>query len=97
MMTNTWKQELVITETVVHGEVIPSLKRLKMTLPFDGIAQVNIVRGVFKADIEIVSNGGTDNLIIRPLPKRDAEAAKSLIGEDEGDGCPAIIRVYICC
>ena len=80
-MSNSWLQELIITETAVHGEVIKGLKRLKMTLPFDRIAQVNLVRGVFMADIEIVNKGGTDNLIVRALSKSDAEAAKSLIEE----------------
>jgi hypothetical protein len=80
-ISNSWKQELVITETAVHGEIIQGLKRLKMSLPFDRIAQVNIVRGMFKADIEVVNKGGADNLIVRALSKSDAEAAKLLIEE----------------
>ena len=52
-----------------------------MSLPFDRIAQVNIARGMFKADIEVVNKGGADNLIVRALSKSDAEAAKSLIEE----------------
>jgi Short C-terminal domain len=79
LFSNTWKQELVITESGVLGEVLRTGQRVKMSLPFDRIAQVNIIRGVFKADIELVNKGGADNLIISAVRKEDAEKAKSLI------------------
>jgi hypothetical protein len=78
-VSNSWKQELVITETAIHGEVVKGLRRLKMTLPFDRVAQVNVSRGIFTANIEVVNKGGSDNLIVRALSKKSAEAAKSLI------------------
>jgi hypothetical protein len=77
--SNSWKQELVIAEDGVHGEVIQGLKRIHMTLPYDRIAQVNLSRGVFRANLELINRGGTDNLIIKALKKEQAEAAKLLI------------------
>jgi hypothetical protein len=78
-LSNSWKQELVITEDGVEGEVIQGLKRIKMHLPYDRIAQVNLVRGVFRADLEVVNKGGTGNLIVKALNKGEAEEAKNLI------------------
>ena len=54
------------------------LKRIKMFLPFEKIAQVNVIRGVFKADFELVNSGGSDNLVVRAVSKSDAEYAKQL-------------------
>jgi hypothetical protein len=78
-LSNSWKQELVITEDGVEGEVIQGLKRIKMHLPYDRIAQVNLLRGVFRADLEVVNKGGTGNLIVKALNKGEAEEAKNLI------------------
>ena len=52
-----------------------------MTIPFDRVAQINILRGMLKADLEVVNKGGTDNILIRALSKRDAEKARALIAE----------------
>jgi hypothetical protein len=54
-LSNSWKQELVMTEAAIHGEVVKGLRRLKMTLPFDRVAQVNVSRGMFTATIEVVN------------------------------------------
>ncbi len=78
-LSNSWKQELVITDDGVEGEVIKGLKRIKMHLPFDRIAQVNLVRGVFRAYLVVVNKGGTGNLIVKALNKGEAEEAKNLI------------------
>jgi hypothetical protein len=80
-LSNSWKQELVITEDGVEGEVIRGLKRIKMMLPYDRIAQVNLIRGVLKADLELVNKGGTDNLVVKALDKSEAEGAKDFIEE----------------
>lgn len=88
LLSNTWKQELVITEHDVRGEVLQAFKRIKMSLPYDRIAQVNIVRGILSAELEVVNKGGTDNLIVRGLSKRDAERAKDLIEERMRAGPP---------
>jgi hypothetical protein len=79
LLSNSWKQELVITDQAVYGEVLKAPKRIKMSLPYDRIAQINIIRGLLSADIEIVNKGGTDNLIIRAVRKSEAEDAKKLI------------------
>lgn len=77
--SNSWKQELVITDEGVEGEVIRGLKRIKMHLPYDRIAQVNLIRGVFAADLEVINKGGSGNLIVKSLNKAEAEEAKNLI------------------
>jgi hypothetical protein len=78
-LSNSWKQELVITDEGVEGEVIRGLKRIKMHLPYDRIAQVNLIRGVFAADLEVINKGGSGNLIVKSLNKAEAEEAKNLI------------------
>lgn len=80
-MSNTWKQELVITEDGVEGEVISGMKTIKMSLPFDRIAQVNLVQGVFKTNFIVINKGGSGNLVVKALPTHEAQAAKELIEE----------------
>ena len=81
LLSNTWRQELQIKENGVYGEVLVVGKRLKMHLPYENIAQVNILRGIFSADIEIVNKGGSGNLLVKALNKQEAEKAKELIEE----------------
>jgi len=80
-LSNSWKQEIDITEDGVIGEVIEGLRRTKMTLPYDRIAQVNLHRGVFAATLEVINKGGAGNLVVKGLAKDEAEQAKSLIEE----------------
>lgn len=79
LLSNSWKQELTITERGVNGDVIRDGKRQKMFLPFDRIAQVNLTKKVFAADLELVNAGGTGNLEINGLKKKQAEESKTLI------------------
>jgi len=81
LLSNSWKQELIVTDEGVEGEVLKDFKRIKMRVPFDRIAQVNIVRGMLKADIEVVNKGGADNLVIKALSKDEAEQARALIDQ----------------
>jgi len=81
LLSNSWKQELVVTDEGVEGEVLKDFKRIKMLLPFDRIAQVNIVRGMLTADLEVVNKGGADNLVIKALNKAEAEKARALIDQ----------------
>lgn len=78
-LSNSWKQEITIAEDGVEGEVVVGLKRVKMHLPYDRIAQVNLIFGIFKADIEIINKGGNGNLVVKALDKGEAERAKQLI------------------
>ncbi len=87
---------LIVSDRAVYGEVARSLfKTIKMSLPFDRIAQVNIVQGIFFADIEVVNKGGTDNLIIRYLTNSNALSAKSLIEERINVASPTLSSVSI--
>ena len=81
LLANSWKQQLEITDEGVQGEVIEGLRRTKMMLPYDRIAQVNLHRGVFAATLEIINKGGTGNLTVKGLNKDDGERAKRLIEE----------------
>ncbi len=81
LLTNTWKQEIQISENEVYGEVLRVGKRVKMHLPYESIAQVNITRGVLTADIEIINKGGAGNLLIKAVNKKEADKAKELIDE----------------
>jgi hypothetical protein len=56
--TSSFREELKVTDRAVYGEILKYFRRIKMTLPYDRIAQVNIVRYVLGADIEIVNKGG---------------------------------------
>lgn len=81
LLSNTWKQELQILEEEVYGESLVVGKRVKMHLPYENIAQVNITRGVLTADIEIVNKGGNSNLIVKAVNKKEADEAKKLIDQ----------------
>jgi len=79
LLSNTWKQELKIGEDGIYGETLAIGKRVKMHLPYENIAQVNISRGVLSADIEIINKGGSGNLVVKAINKKEAEKAKELI------------------
>ncbi len=79
LLSNTWKQELQIKKDGVYGETLVVGKRVKMHLPYENIAQVNLTRGALSADIEIINKGGSGNLVVKALKKKEAEIAKELI------------------
>jgi len=79
ILSNTWKQELQIKEDGVYGETLVVGKRVKMHLSYENIAQVNLTRGILSADIEIINKGGSGNLVVKALKKKEAETAKKLI------------------
>lgn len=79
MISNSWRQELTIKKDGVYGETLVTGRRTNMYLSFDKIAQVNIIRQAFTSDIEIINNGGKDNIVIKALKKEEAEQAKNLI------------------
>jgi len=81
LLSNTWKQEIQILENEVYGETLRVGKREKMHLSYENIAQVNITRGILTADIEIVNKGGSGNLMIKAVKKKDADKAKELIDQ----------------
>ena len=42
VVSGSWRQQLIITDQAVYGEILNNFKRLKMTLPYDRIAQVSL-------------------------------------------------------
>jgi hypothetical protein len=80
-ISNTWKQELTIKDDGVYGEILITGRRTQMFLPYDRIAQVNVMRQMFTSDIEIVNKGGSGNILIKALNKDEAEHASQLINK----------------
>ena len=78
-LSNTWSQKLEIQDDGVYGEVLVIGKRVQMFLPYENIAQINVIRGVFASDLSIVNKGGSQNLTIKALNKFEADKAKELI------------------
>ena len=79
MLSNTWKQELIVTDTGVEAEILIVGRRTKKTLPYERIAQVNLSNGILTTDIEVVNTGGADNVVVRAVNKKEAVKAKELI------------------
>jgi len=79
ILSKTWKQELQILEDGLYGETLVIGKRVKMHLAYENIAQINISRGIFTADIRIINKGGNGNLVIKAINKKEAEKGKELI------------------
>ena len=50
-----------------------------MHLAYENIAQVNVLRGILTADIEIVNKGGSGNLVIKAVNKSEAEECRKII------------------
>ena len=79
ILSNTWKQELTVTETGVESETLVVGRRVRKSISFNQIASVNAVNGILKSAIEVVNTGGSDNIFIKALKKREAKNAKILI------------------
>jgi hypothetical protein len=79
LLSNSWKQELQISDDGVYGETLVVGKRVKMHLAYENIAQVNVLRGILTADIEIVNKGGSGNLVIKAVNKSEAEECRKII------------------
>jgi hypothetical protein len=82
LLSGSFKQELVITEEGVEAEVMNGLRRTKMALTYQQIAQVNLDIGLYSgATLTVINKGGADNLVVKGLSKPDGAAAKQLIEE----------------
>lgn len=51
----------------------------EITVTYNHIAQVNIRKGIFFGDIELVNTGGVENIIVKHLFRWDAVKAKAII------------------
>ena len=56
------------------------LRRREVTIAYSHISQVNLVRGIIFATIEIISTG-SENIILRGIPKDLASRAKKIIDQ----------------
>lgn len=79
ILSNSWKQELNITENGVESEIFRTGTREKKNLQYEKIAEVIIRNGAFAATLEIVNTGGSNIISITGLKKKDAAKAKALI------------------
>lgn len=79
LLSNSWKQEMIITDSGVESEVLRMGSRIKKSLPFNMISQVNVVNGALAATITVINTGGSENITLNAVNKKEAVKAKALI------------------
>lgn len=79
ILSNSWKQEMIITNSGIETEVLRTGLRVKKNIPFDKIAQVSVKNGVLASTIVITNYSGNDNVTLTGVNKKDATKAKELI------------------
>jgi hypothetical protein len=79
ILSNSWKQEMVITDIGVETEILQTGSREKKSLPYEKIAQVVVRNGALAATLELVNIGGSDNITLTGVNKKEAAKAKTLI------------------
>jgi hypothetical protein len=79
ILSNSWKQELNITENGVEAEVFQTGTREKKSISYNKIAGVVVRNGALAATIEIINSGGSNNISVTGLKKSDAAKAKEII------------------
>lgn len=55
------------------------IKVTEITIPYTHVAQVYLTKGLIFATLEIINTGGTKDIIIKYVPKKQAEQAKRII------------------
>jgi hypothetical protein len=78
-MTNWLKRELVVTDTGFEWDEWSFRRIVKMTLPFDRIAYVEVLWGPFLDDLNVVGRTPADNLLVRGLDKDTAQRVKAAV------------------
>jgi hypothetical protein len=78
-MTYWWKRELVVTDLGFEWDVWQFRQRVKMTLPYDRIAYVEVLWGPFADDIQVVGKASSDSLLIRGIDKDSAQRIKGIV------------------
>lgn len=79
LLSNTWVQEIVLTDTGVNYENLVVGKRTNAFLPYENISQVSITNNILTSDLTLINTGGTQNIIVKALNKKEAAEAKKLI------------------
>jgi len=67
-----WQRELVVTDQGVEWETWKYQHRIKMTLPYERMARVQLVHAALGYDLNITGTTSADNLLIRGLDRLDA-------------------------
>ncbi len=78
-MVDWWKRELVVRDDALEWEEWRYRERIKMHLPYDRIAAVELTWGEQGDDLEITGRNPADSLTVRGLDPRGAERVRSLI------------------
>jgi hypothetical protein len=92
ILSNTWKQEMTITDEGVESEILVVGKRKKKFITYDRIAQVNLSNGLAVSDLEVVNSGGGDNIIVKAVNKKVAKEAKELIDKKVKENTTRTVR-----
>lgn len=82
LLSNTWKQELIITDKGVEAETLKVGRRAKKSILYGQIAQVNLYNKILSTNIEIVNMGGADNIFVKAVDKKEALKGKSIIEQN---------------
>lgn len=80
VLSNTWKQEIVVYDRGIRAEGLRVGKRVSITLPYDKVSEVILRNGILTSDLEIASTGA-QSIVVKALSKKDAKRAKELIEE----------------
>ena len=67
-----WQRELVVTDQGVEWETWKYQHRIKMSLPYERMARVQLLHAAFGYDLSITGTTSADNLLIRGLDRLDA-------------------------
>jgi|GEM_PF-4205173 hypothetical protein len=78
-MTYWWRRELVVTDQGLEWETWKYQHRVKMTLPYERMARVQLVPSSLLYDVHVTGTTSADNLVIRGLYRGDAIKVLALI------------------
>ena len=78
-MTYWWQRELVVTDQGLEWESWKYQHRVKMTLPYERMARVQLVHASLGYDVHISGTTSADNLIVRGLDHDDGLKVLGLI------------------
>ena len=85
-MIDWWKRELVIRDDGLEWELWKFRQRIKMNLPYERIARVQLLWGRNGDDMQVVGRSSSDDLLVRGVDRRGAARVKAVIEQRIGCG-----------
>jgi hypothetical protein len=83
-MVDWWKRELIVRDDALEWEVWRFRERIKMHLPYERIASVQLLLGRHGDDIQITGRNAAEDLVVRGVDPRGAERVKAVIDQRIG-------------